>query len=1110
MITKLTTKKHKLDWKEVNAEADKKVITFILISLIASVLFAFIAYAITLHVKPQGEVAAFILRDVNVMFISVNATLIGLYVAGFIFLNDSLKTRVKDDPTLRNAVSDIMETYRKIMLIVAFSTAASIVVGVIDNMFVGQIINRAEGSADYENASIAFNNFWWWMFLFSSFFSFCIMAVIIYCSSKITNSDKLIVDQSKQEWSRYYKKIDITLEHYKKQEENEEGKIKSDNALAIFQAIKADLTPPPQEEPNKQTGKTCGYSLALVYQDVLKQQEAGQKIGDRRIQFSKLVRAIELIVTRICDNNIDKSIQNNELLTDSMKEGFIWLYVEGQSKTNIDVRDENRFFDYVKYKIINAEYWKGKAFDNKKAEEIFAEVKQIYYTAGVVGAASSSGIKNKRDIIKNYKDSMKKLIEDFFYGYSLVTSFRNAIEHYYTVANEKQKGDIDKALNVVIPYAETLKRVLMDRFTSFVKTDDINLGNTMMPTAWFNYSELSDSNFTHSSFNRAHIENAIMRNCDLSISSLISVDASGTDFSGSNFNFSNLTGIDLQNAILDGSQLNSILLRDSKMDDFNGWEERLFLTTSSLRIISGRKEQECCWAHDKHEEIEQEIKQHRAWRNKQKEGGEAMRFADTARTVIRDIKPYAQTNEVLKELWLNEDGEILARKEERTLLGDQTTRAANVLQAAYEEINGRLENNIKAHKYRKLSRGLYDCIKDARNYESNWGFVVGEDQEPVPAKLSRESTFGEIIFDVAVLDSASIEKAPMRRIDFSYVSMCATSFKCSDLTGAEMYYTNAMAADFSRTNLNMLDAYRADFSEGGFSNAKLINSYFLDCDLSNANFSKAIMLRTAIVASQEDMDVRKPYLLRFLQKEETPPSNTGVSNYEAATSTEVLADGTYRHVTALETDTKGLCVDSNFSDIMANELLCININANRTLFKNAVLKKGVFFNCMMRWSTFDNADMSNCICIGNSYHQTSFAKVTFSRAAFSACEFSNADLTGADLISCQFNNVIFEEASLRGCNLAGSRVNGGVFRKCAMQGVNLTGAIFKNVSFMDIDFSEAVGLADAKFENCRFSWKEVEVSEQYCLSEKKEEGEMYVNQSGGDMQTGRVYSSGEQ
>ena len=1069
-------KKHK---KRISA--DNKMIYTIVFCLGVSLLVALITWLITLTLVPveKRSISAGLLRDVNVMFISVNATLIGLYVTGFIFLNDSLKTRVKEDPTLRNAVSDIMETYRKIMNIVAVSTVAAIIVCVANNIFVGETVPELDGAKDYQNAFLSFSNVCWLIFLFSSFFSACIMGIIIHCSSQITNSDRLIFAQSSRECRKYYyREIKPSLQKHEADYSElktpelkwEEGEY-TDKELAkyLFKEICKELQPLDEMgnlKPNR------GYNFASIYHTVKEEHavkdvdngtpaidEGAKSVDDKRIRFSKLVRAIELIVSKICDNNIDKSIQGNDSFYENVEEGFIWLYVKGhvKSKNIIDVRDENRFFDYVKYKILNTENLRGQPFANAEAERIFKYVKDEYYQCG--------GFGKKKEIIENYKQSMQKLIEDFFQGYKQVISFRNAIEHYYAAAKEKNGnnmwGRLDEALTDAIPYAETLKRVLIDRFTSFVKTDDINLGNTMMPEAWFNYSELSKSNFTHSSFEGAHIENAIVKDCDLSISSLIRVDASDTDFSNSNFNFSNLTGIDLSHATLDDAQLNSVLLRDGKMDDLNGWEDCLFHKEPKYYVAASEKAK--FFKEEEHAKCRAILEAKDNWKNNPDNNKASV--AETTAELVKVMRPpmgakTAQQTNAFSQLWMKKDTKILSCEES----GD------NLLQTTYEAVKESLQGVLDAHKYGKINQYLFDRLKDALKYESAWNRKEGEKEQP--AKEHRIETYGKINFETAILDAASIEDVSMRRIDFSYVSMENTSFKNSDLTGAEMYYTKAKSAEFGDSKLSALDAYGADFSECGFHQAKLINSLFLDCNVSNANFAQAVMLRTALIASRDEVseeDVDKPYLLRFVKEEQAHQRNLHMQAYERVDDHEVVNGGS-RSVTDIEnlTDKRGLCVDSNFTEVLASEIFMLNINANRALFKKAVLKQGVFYNCLVRWSCFDEADISNGIFIGDSFHQTSFARSSLARAAFCSCEFSNADLSGADLISCRMKNVILEEAKLNGCNFAGAMIEGGIFRSCAMYKINITGATFNNVTFVDVDFSEAIGLSGATFNNCTF------------------------------------------
>ena len=287
------------------------------------------------------------------------------------------------------------------------------------------------------------------------------------------------------------------------------------------------------------------------------------------MRLGKAVRLLEEMLSQICDNNIDQSILSKEKDFENIESGFTWLYTNDDAwgKTMVlDVRDEKRFLDYLKYQLIIEKRYSSRPFNNVAFEEDFVLLKEAFFKLDFRSQPENADL-TQESLIRDYKQKLASVIKAFFVGYKQLVEYRNALIHIPTLRKHSRLR-LFRNKEALLHYANTLVQVLIDLFSSFVKMNKLNLGNSILDKGWFNYSDLSESSFTHSSFKYARLEDSILQNCDLSICNFTDADASSTDFTGSHFSYSNLTGMDLSECTLNNAHMNKVLLRDPGLDDY--------------------------------------------------------------------------------------------------------------------------------------------------------------------------------------------------------------------------------------------------------------------------------------------------------------------------------------------------------------------------------------------------------------------------------------------------------------------------------------------------------------------------------------------------------------
>lgn len=1021
-----------------------------------------------------------IVRDINIMLISTTATLLGLYVTAFIFLSDSLKNRSKEDPKILEAVNNIIGQHRNTMLLIVIGAIVTILLQVICNILLG----KPQLGVSIEDMRLPLNSCEWCFFLVTAVISLILIVGIVISSSSITDSDNLITQRADKNLKYHQNKLICRYDDIVEKATNDYNVNKSTN--------ECDVTKSSGEELLRNLGSEK-YTFEVAYRALKKDKiilmpskeksqqikKDEQKLGkeDFIIRLGKVVRFIETVINRICDNNIDKSVISGDLYNQSIEAGFKLLYARSASRPELDIRDEKRYLDYLKYQIITNKRYETKPFDNEEIEKAFDLAKNKFtklayqesddnritaiiekfalWTDQQKNSNSQTSVTQKL-YIDNYKKYMTELIQDFFQYYDDLIGYRDALLRSYQYSNNNKHKKKNKTLNgnnsvsieelKILYYAEICKRVLIDRFTSFVKIDELNLGNSTLDKGWFNYSELTGGNFTHSSLRFVRMENATCRKCDFSTCSFILSDASNSDFSESNFSYSDLTGVDLTGCNFTNAQMDAVVLRDSNLDDY---DIGLILLFSHSDPNTNEETNTYIRNRDKWFSEHKNIIQATSDSNTKAEEERIKKFYQLLRSGESIMKDVFEEN-CTDETTYNEIHWAYSVNSNDTTTNILIENGKSLLRGSAAALSAKMRDFFLYRKYRRLPEEIYRKINDARV------------NEELDTKMLREETYGKINFGVAKLDSASINEVSMKGIDFSYVSMNGASFRNSDLSDGEMYYTYARNVMFQKTNLNKIDAYGAHFSGSNFSEATLVNATLVNCEFDGCNFERALMLNTLIANGGAD-EGNQPqiYLENFLQEKENEHSNVQ----------RMLEKLVVRDIE--DVDEECNFKECDFVNAIANNLVVLNVNMMRSKFNLASVRNAFFYNVLLHWGAFNEANFANSIFVGSSFHHSALEKADFSRVRFFACEFSNANLHGTNLISARMEKVLFDETNLASCNFSSARIANCSFNKCNFDKVIFDKeTIFENCIFSGIDFSTAVGLSEAKIKNCIFELDE--------------------------------------
>ncbi len=784
-----------------------------------------------------------------------------------------------------------------------------------------------------------------------------------------------------------------------------------------------------EERDNKNKNKinSCFDELLKLYNKLnYSFQTANLELKDIRFPSSNMnmillcknVRTMEDLINKICSNNIDKSIIGGEKHFDSMRHGFAWLFCHNDvnrssSYQRIDIRDRNRYLDYIKYQIMVAS--KYVEFSPKTSDEI------DYFYEKIQQAFDNKPFSIKVKSITRFKEEVIQLIDIFFHVYETLTKYRDAL---FQEEEIRKNVNIDAEAPVipsdVVRLSAVAVRVLLDRFVSFVKINDLNFGNSTFNRSWFNYSELSNSNYAGSNFKNARIENAKVKNCDISTSNLSLADGSGTDFSNSNFDYSNLTGINLDNATINNCQFNRALFRDTNLDTYKNAIKEHYL--SELREIV---------------ENDDSTKEEKTYAIRILTLFDCWGASSFNSDSIKKIKNIYQSIK-LPEINVSDDMPSVS------ILSCQINEN-DIIQNTKDFIKRRLGSHISS----ELLSYVRECLTNESREE----------------QLDREERYGKILLDIANLTSVSAKGSQMKETDFCHIDMQKASFENSDLSASTLYYTCAEFVSFIYSNLNDIRCFESDFFASNFSNSVMNNSQFANCNLNGTNWNKSILIGSTFIDVSDCMDA-------IINNNSNLSMSLQLKSCFDSSPDETLIKDTVKTIeqTSYETNKfwqKNCAInDSTFKNVLADNTDFINIIASRSSFNDASLKNSFIANCRMHLTDFIHSDLRYAYLVCSSMSQSNFSYANMTMSKIHYVDFCNANLSNALLNISELNHVLFVSSNLEGINLSGSTIKNCAFKDCRFENVILAGAVFENCLFENVKFVNNIGRSSCKFINC--------------------------------------------
>lgn len=752
------------------------------------------------------------------------------------------------------------------------------------------------------------------------------------------------------------------------------------------------------------------------------------------ILLCKNVRIMEDLINKICSNNIDKSIIGGEQHCDSIRYGFEWLFCHedlsnSSSRKQLDIRDCNRYLDYIKYQIMVAsKYAESSPKASTDIDKFFDKIKVVF---------ENKDFEPRTTIIGEFKSNVKKLIEDFFTVYELLIKYRDALLREEEIRKSLAAPilDIEEkfdsiSLNI-INLSSVAVRVLLDRFVSFVKISDQNFGNSTFGRAWFNYSELSKSNYAGSNFKYVRIENAKMKECDISTCNLILADGGRTDFSYSNFNYSNLTGMNLVDAIVNHCEFQNAVFMDVNIDNYKQAIQETVNEYGGGDVDPANKRAKSLSA---------------AWRANESDDI----TIDSA--IQKIIKEYQKIEPV--ELSINN-----VLEGQRNIL-KYDPKSSDLL----SDVSFEMRTIIRKFLRKRISAELLQYAKE-----------LFSDQEPLQ-KTARTSQYGNILLDAANLTNVSAKYAQLSGNDLSHITMPHSSFENADLSGVTMHYTKASAVSFIYCNINQAECFESNFQMANFSSAVLNNALFLNCNLNHTNWSKSIIVGTVFADFsfyiEENIYEKRDKMLRLqtnrdISYDENDKKTDGnLSDYKNSKSLSQEEDSSKEFQKFWQCECS--INDATFIDSLADRVVFLNIIADRSTFNRASFKNSFWANCRTYLSDFVGTDFRYSSILFCCMGQSNFTNANLTSTIIRYVDFSSCNLSHALFNISSIDHALFENTNLLSLNFSGSEVNNSSFDNCKFDGVVISGARFVNCIFSNIKIRNLYGLHGSKFINCYF------------------------------------------
>lgn len=750
------------------------------------------------------------------------------------------------------------------------------------------------------------------------------------------------------------------------------------------------------------------------------------------ILLCKNVRIMEDLINKICSNNIDKSIIAGEQHFDSIQYGFEWLFChkdlsDSNAEKQLDIRDCNRYLDYIKYQIMVAsKYAEASPKASTEIDLFFDKIRSVF---------EKEDTKSRAKRIDAFKSNVKQLIEDFFTVYELLIKYRDALLREEEIRKSLTKPIVDAKVKFtsisinIINLSSVAVRVLLDRFVSFVKISDLNFGYSTFNRTWFNYSELSKSNYAGSNFKYARIENAKMKDCDISTCNFVLADGGRTDFSGSNFNYSNLSGINLVDAIVNHCEFQNAMFMDADINykdairtainEYKGDDNDL--ANKRARMLTA------AWSAD---------------------NADSSPIDSAIQFIIKDFQE-------LEPALLD----INSRPEKPWNILEYANHAEEL-----RNISFKMRNIIWGVLEKCISAELLQYAKDLFSFQKR------------SKKKAKTSHSVKILLDAANLTNISAKYTQLGGNDLSHIIMSRSSFENADLSGVTMYYTLANAASFIYCNINQAECFESDFRLANFSSAVLNNALFLNCDLNHTNWSKSIIVGTVFadfsfyieenIGKEQDkeLNLQINQNIKFYGNDRAiigdRPVYEDLSPFQNQGCPKEFRKF-WRHNCSVN--------DATFTDSLADRAVFLNIIADRSTFNRVSFKNAFWANCRTYLSDFIGTDFRYSSILFCCMGQSNFTKANLTNTIVRYVDFNNCNLSFALFNSSKIDHALFENADLQSLNFSGATITSSAFENCKFLEVIISGATFKNCIFAHVDFGVLYGFHSSQFQNCYFS-----------------------------------------
>lgn len=814
---------------------------------------------------------------------SMLASSVGLLIAAFVFLNDSLKKRADVDPSL-NSIVNYVTRIKAIELI--FISSLSII-SIVGSLYCNTFINNA--TCFYICISICIS----------------LIAYIIIFACGIVNSERIVYVTSRILERRYRKKALKTYKKIKKHSSKNNGsscfsqRYPASNYCDMLKALVSEVV------------QNDAFSIAS--KNIDDKKEKCSDLDQSVIRYIKDTHQIEVELKTLCDSNIEPNISDQ---IDRMQNGFKWLF--GTNATGEPtIQDTVRYLNILKKTFLRH----SDLFcpNGKCKEEIWNNIEKTFYEID-------------KSTIVDYNDwssYLNQTIESFFTYYKDLVQYKEALMHidsrYYTYLKNKSKfNSYIKSINDLL---QIELRVFLDYFLSFVKIGNMNLGSSVFEGANFNNSDLSNGCYVNSDFRLAYLNNTVMNGCDLSCSSFENASAIKAQITHSNLSYCNLVGVNLHGANLSNCTMEGVIFRDPKIDQ--NLLKQSFEDAPIHLFIEQLNKIESQYKHDPLDLVKQSrFAEHslelftseviRCFSNLPSQNidsiNKQLSLLRESRVNTNNINSTACFNHVSKANYniavlsnttlnnvninavdlsnVNVDGASFYQSSLTKSLAIHTTgkgtvfTKANIKEAIYGYSNlaeavfdhANLYSahffNVEASKasFSHASMVNVMIINDFSNFVA-LNHVINKDLETckkMPAwkdiGMNEAIAIDALIFN-AIMDESHFSKSRFKRAifynstmrwssfincDFSYALTIGCTFFQSDFTDALFSKSKIMACDFSNANLQnaiLINAtiIKSIFSNTSFEKSNLSNATFKFCYFEDVTFEDAFLSKTRFI-----------------------------------------------------------------------------------------------------------------------------------------------------------------------------------------------------------------------------------------------------------------------